>query len=569
MANDDKQVENRFGRARRVALEIVEEARIQLMMKFRFLDVALWKMELRPVMAQGGFTLATDGTRVYYEPYTVIGRFDAAFDEVVRDYLHAVMHCLLRHPFDTTRGRIEAWWLACDILAESAAMDLCGARFASALDGERLEALEELKGLCAGKLTPGNLYGLFLRSLRASAGSSDGIVTGARMNEYRALFQRDGHEAWPAYRPDPLPSATEEPGGPVDADDNREVSDGRDMMPDGTGQEEEMGEQDVWDPSAGSDPQDDDSNDYAMDSDDKDAQGSSENADDIGDAADDADAAHDAGEDSSNGKSQGAENENRIEDAESQEERAWEEIAKQVEMDLETFSKDWGYEASGFMTSLAVANRKKYDYSDFLRRFAMLSEEMKINDDEFDYVFYTYGLKLYGNMPLIEPLEYKETQRIRDFAICIDTSESCKGELVRLFVEHTFNILKQQEDYAHAVNIHIIQCDARVQSDIKITDLRDVDRFMDGFVVRGMGGTDFRPAFAYVNSLKDAGEFDDMKGIIYFTDGLGQFPEKPPDYDTAFVFLDEGDNYIPAVPPWAMRVLVDEEGINRFKSEMR
>ena len=568
MNDRDEHVENRFGRAKRIATEIVEEARVQLMMKFRFLDVAVWKMDLRPVMAQGRNALATDGSHVYFEPYTVIGRFDAAFDEVVRDYLHVVMHCLFRHPYDSTRSRTEAWWLACDVLAESAAMELCGARFASSLDDERRAALEELKALCGGKLSPGNLYGLFLRSLRSTVGSAQGVVTGARMNEYRALFERDGHEAWPAFRPIALPSAFQEPGPPNDEEDNREVSDGRDMMPDGEASEADMSEQDVWNPNAANDSDESQSGDYTLDSEDEDAQGPSDDADDAGADADDADGARDAGEGDWSGSSQG-DDERSVEDAESQEERSWEEIAKQVEMDLETFSKDWGCEAGGFMATLAVANRKKYDYSDFLRRFAMLSEEMKINDDEFDYVFYTYGLSLYGNMPLIEPLEYKETQRIRDFVICIDTSESCKGDLVRMFVEHTFNIMKQQEDYAHAVNIHIIQCDARVQSDTKITDLRDIDRFMEGFEVRGMGGTDFRPAFAYVNSLRRAGEFTDMKGVIYFTDGLGAFPEKPPDYDVAFVFLDEGDNHVPAVPPWAMRVLVDEEGINRFKSVVR
>jgi len=47
----------------------------------------------------------------------------------------------------------------------------------------------------------------------------------------------------------------------------------------------------------------------------------------------------------------------------------------------------------------------------------------------------------------------------------------------------------------------------------------------------------------------DSGELPDMKSMIYFTDGLGQFPEKPPGYDTAFVFMDEGEANLPAVPP--------------------
>ncbi len=38
-------------------------------------------------------------------------------------------------------------------------------------------------------------------------------------------------------------------------------------------------------------------------------------------------------------------------------------------------------------------------------------------------------MELYGNMPLVEPLEYKETDRVRDFVIAIDTSESVRGRL--------------------------------------------------------------------------------------------------------------------------------------------
>ena len=176
------------------------------------------------------------------------------------------------------------------------------------------------------------------------------------------------------------------------------------------------------------------------------------------------------------------------------------------------------------------------------------------------------GIDLYGNMPLIEPLEYKETDRVRDFAIVIDTSESVSGDLVRRFITHTFDILKSSQDYATTVNIHVIQCDAKVQSDLKITDLGDVDKLMEGFVIRGFGGTDFRPAFDYVEMLRKRGEFADLKGLIYFTDGLGQFPEKTPDYDAAFVFMDEEGRELPPVPPWAMKVVVDEAGLSQLDS---
>ena len=32
--------------------------------------------------------------------------------------------------------------------------------------------------------------------------------------------------------------------------------------------------------------------------------------------------------------------------------------------------------------------------------------------------------------------------------------------------------------------------------------------------------------------------------------------------------MDTGSEHIPSVPPWAMRIIIDEEGINKFKSEL-
>ena len=98
MGKDQKQ--ERWERAAKVAAEVIGESRIQLMLKFRFLDLALWRMEAQPVAVQGRYALATDGRELFFEPYTVTARFEESFDEVVRDYLHLVMHCIFRHPFD-------------------------------------------------------------------------------------------------------------------------------------------------------------------------------------------------------------------------------------------------------------------------------------------------------------------------------------------------------------------------------------------------------------------------------------------------------------------------------------
>ena len=239
---------------------------------------------------------------------------------------------------------------------------------------------------------------------------------------------------------------------------------------------------------------------------------------------------------------------------------SWQDISSQIDMDMEAFSGKIGLNVGTFQVNLTVANRKRYDYRAFLKRFSALSEEMKTSPDEFDYIYYTYGLSRYKNMPLIEPLEYQESNRIRDFVIAIDTSASCAGKLVRTFAEKTYDVLKNSEGFGHKVNIHVIQCDCDVTRDVKITSIRDIDRAFEEFVTRGFGGTDFRPVFKYVDELVRTRELANLKGLIYFTDGLGKYPVTPPAYETAFVFVDDTPRER-KVPPWAMKVLLDEDDV--------
>ena len=238
----------------------------------------------------------------------------------------------------------------------------------------------------------------------------------------------------------------------------------------------------------------------------------------------------------------------------------WKSISERMEMELETFAKQQGDKAGGLTQNLKAVNREKYDYTAFLKKFAVMGEAMKINDDEFDYIFYTYGLELYDDMPLIEPLEYKEVKRIKEFVIAIDTSGSTSGELVQKFVQKTYNILKSTESFFSKINLHIIQCDAEIQETVKITNQDEFDEYLKNMKIHGLGGTDFRPVFSHVDKLIQEKEFSNLKGLIYFTDGYGEFPKKKPDYETAFVFVEDEYNN-PNVPPWAIKLVLQKDEI--------
>ena len=241
-------------------------------------------------------------------------------------------------------------------------------------------------------------------------------------------------------------------------------------------------------------------------------------------------------------------------------ENKWQDISEQMETDMETFSKEASPDSGHLIDHVKVENRQRADYRQFLRKFSVLKEEMSVDPDSFDYVFYTYGLELYGNMPLIEPQEWREVQKVEEFVIVIDTSMSCSGELVKKFLEETYAVLSENDSFFRKVNIHIIQCDDTVQTDEKITDEEELRDYMDNLTLRGEGGTDFRPAFAYVERLIKEHAFARLRGLLYFTDGRGTYPAKMPPYETAFVFLSE-DYEDSDVPPWAIKLILAREDI--------
>ena len=436
-----------------LALDVVGEARMKLMMAFRFLNTALWKMPT--VVSSHPMALATDGKQLIVSPLYTIARFQEGMNEITRDYLHLLLHCVFRHPLDEEHINAAAWSLACDVVVESIALEMTEQRCVCANDTQRREAIAAIqKDL--GHLSPAKLYRIFADAEAGGARARQAGFNPARVWDLRQLFQRDCHDAWAnvRHRREGEQKSEEEQGirkrnlsdrlqdKPEDTfeDDQKERSGEGDATPlddlenasasesQGDQQEDDAANQrgaqtgseqqetrDTADETeqsdeqlaGGSAPQEPASaEEEAPDSDDEGAPQPRDDAPDS-EAADastddpDADDAADADDPDDPDDSERAAQEQQLREQLEQQRQEWEDIAKQIEMDLQSFSQGKGDNSKALSQNLAIANRRLANYYDFLRQFATMGEDMKINDDEFDYIYYTYGMDTYGNLPLV------------------------------------------------------------------------------------------------------------------------------------------------------------------------
>ena len=478
-----------------LAYDILDLSRSLLLIRLRFLEPAFLQLMLVPD-PEG--TFSTDGFSIFYSFHHVLRRYEAAPEQVTFDYLHMVLHCLFHHPFTGPATDRIAWDTASDIAVTAVILDLDLPYVKTAREERQREMLEALKK-DVPLLTAERLYHFF-REIHAEP---------ERLLTLRGLFESDDHELWYRHSRAGKEQETEElipsPDEPA-GDEAEENAEGR------------------------ADP-------------DADEEGTKRNASSDSSAAPGQAPAEEPNAAGPSGESP---------------QEAWRDISGKVQTDLETLSEDFGEKAGSILKNLREVTRERYDYGEFLRQFAAPCEVLKTSEEEFDYIYYTYGLRLYENVPLVEPLEYSDQKRIRDFVIVIDTSASVDGELVQAFIQKTWNLLKDTETFTQAVNVHLIQCDAAVQEDTVIRSPEDLDPVLAGLSLRGFGGTDFRPAFEYTDQLLREGTFQDLQGLIYFTDGDGIYPEEMPDYKAAFVFLE--DQYEDRdVPVWAIKIILEKD----------
>ena len=523
----------------RAALKVVDLAKALVLADNHFLSAAVGRLKVG--FADLGRPLATDGYALGIDADKTCAQFKLEREAPKHDLLHAVFHCVFLHPYVAPNVDERMWSLACDIAAERSVEEICGPRGGNrGTDIGR--ALREVSDSLKGALTAEKVYYALMMGRWYD-----------RVREWEALFLSDDHAPWyvwgsagPARSEGDGQSGDSEPGG---SGTSTAGADGRAGcgVSGGSQAGQDEGDQTGEDRQGGQSLSSGDGQPMPAE-----GPGQGRGA---GSASKDVYAGLPG-----LGLREVARPDYTAEKA------GWNWVAKALAVNLQTYSRGRGKSLSGMVGELEETAHQRVDYADFLWQFAVPGEVLKVSDDEFDYVFYTYGLKLYGNLPLVEPLEYREEKRIREFVIVIDTSGSVYGEIVRRFVEATFDILKSTEAFFERVHVRIIQCDAAVQSDDVITNLGELKEWGRTMRIRGCGGTDFRPAFAYVDKLVEGGEFEHLGGLVYFTDGWGDYPEWMPDYKVAFVFYDE--NYRPeVVPTWAAQIVLDDSSIGGYAAK--
>ena len=523
-----------------LAYGILEHARESMLVDLRFLEPAFSQIEAQE---HPGSLFAVDGATLFFDAGSVVRSFAEEPQRILRDYMHMVLHCLFRHPFSSPSFSAVHWDLACDMAVEGCLSNLG----LSSLSCRR----ESLQRASYARLSEGLPYVtaemLYYRFLDAGMTEQEAI-------DARRVFFVDDHAFWVRGRG--FEGSLGGSGDTGDASPTNERTGGQDAQ---------GGNFRSLDDAATEDSPSDDGLIPPVESDDALASllmsfSSGGRLEDLGDA-------HDGCGDGSvpspdlvaSGRPEPQQRKRPVsyDFLDETMREKWREISLRADVSLDDFSQLWGSHGGEFSLALKRSNVERVDYGEFLRRFVSRDEQLSINDEEFDYVYYCYGLDVFGNMPLIEPLEYTDDGRIRDFAIAIDTSASTKGETVFSFVERTYDILQESGLFADELNIYLIQCDAQIQDVVRIRNRADIDAYLENLELKGLGGTDFRPVFSYVDELVESGELAHLKGLLYFTDGQGAYPRIKPKYDVAFVLTDEAYVEEPDVPPWAMRVKLD------------
>lgn len=186
---------------------------------------------------------------------------------------------------------------------------------------------------------------------------------------------------------------------------------------------------------------------------------------------------------------------------------------------------------------------------DFLQHTLLEAESIL----SIDPMWYHYGIENFGDIPLIEPGEEEMLPRAGTLLVAIDTSGSCEQEACSTFLKELDLIMEELEGMDSMNQVVFFQCDQRIHEELVLRGPEEWRGIVDNFTVRGGGGTNFKPVF-------EAGEYyQDVTGLIYLSDGYGNFPKAPTSYPTLFLLTEElsQEDFTRWIPHWVSTTLIE------------
>lgn len=199
----------------------------------------------------------------------------------------------------------------------------------------------------------------------------------------------------------------------------------------------------------------------------------------------------------------------------------------------------------------------RFSYDEYIRRFA--KTEIADEDPEtIDMLLYTTSMEMYGDIPIVEWNEIREYCDPSDIIIAIDMSGSCAGETAASFLRQVYTLFDEMKIRSN-VNIHTVFFDTSIIEETVIRNKHDADRFISEYTPFGFGGTDFKCVFDYADNFSRKANGKRLKGLFFFSDACGFFPDKKKDYPTTF-FVPRNVSGFPDrfVPQWVELVHYDD-----------
>ena len=156
----------------------------------------------------------------------------------------------------------------------------------------------------------------------------------------------------------------------------------------------------------------------------------------------------------------------------------------------------------------------------------------------------------------------------------IDTSGSVTDEMLRLLLAEVYQVALQKKP----LKLDVVMCDARIQSVMEFSNIRDLKNYMKAATVLGRGGTDFKPIWAaFRTGAKTPGLNDKEKRIamnwpkvpaelvMIFTDGYCDQYKRDPLHmkNLCWVFVDNPGCNIEHKDQQTMAVYINSKDLEK------